>query len=270
MADLCAALAARFCEPEWAIFFEVSNATGYGRNRSADALAMNLWPSRGMEIHGVEVKTHRSDWLREMRDPAKSSPIQRFCDRWWLAIDDEKIVQPGELPPTWGLLELKGAKLVVKVEAPKLEAEALTRTFVASILRRSSDQRAAESRARFDARVDDRIAQLEKELDAERKKLGERMNQLIAKVDEERARYNEFLAACGLERESWRPSKMLGQAVGALLTGTDAARAELRRLRAAHEASYQTTTFLADIGQRLEQSLAALEDQKPTEMVPHA
>lgn len=43
-------LRARFCSPEWAIFFEVGDGTGSAQRRWADAVAMNMYPSRGLEI----------------------------------------------------------------------------------------------------------------------------------------------------------------------------------------------------------------------------
>jgi hypothetical protein len=119
----------------WVYLTEVRNATGYKANSAVDALALSLWPSRGIELHGHEIKVSRSDWLRELKDVTKSQPIQRYCDRWWLVIGDPAIVQPGELPPTWGLMAVKGGRLVAVKEAPKLEREEWSPTFVAAFFR---------------------------------------------------------------------------------------------------------------------------------------
>lgn len=93
-------------------------------------------------MHGIEIKCSRSDWVKELRSPNKSAPIQKYCDRWWIVVGDENIVHKGELPPTWGLMipSPRGAKLVVKTQAPKLEAVELDRGFIASMLRRASEQ----------------------------------------------------------------------------------------------------------------------------------
>lgn len=131
-------LAAKYCPPTWAYLEQVRNRTGYGRERYADGVAFNLWPSQGMEVHGFEVKVDRPDLMRELRDPGKAGAIQRFCDRWWLVLADEKLIQPGELPPTWGLMVVVGdkvPKLKSVTAAPKLEPEPLARTFVASVMR---------------------------------------------------------------------------------------------------------------------------------------
>lgn len=134
--DLRAALRERFPSAEYALFFEVRNGTGFQRTtRSADALAMSLWPSRGLELHGFEIKVDRRDWMRELKDPAKAEEIVRFCHRWWLVVPDASLVQDGELPPTWGLLAMKAGKLKVVKEAPALTPQQVTPLFLASVLR---------------------------------------------------------------------------------------------------------------------------------------
>lgn len=131
----------RYEAREWAMFREVRNVRGFsGQVRSADAIALNLWPSRGHEIHGIEIKVSRSDWKHELSDPAKADAMAAFCDRWWLAVSDESIVQPGELPPTWGLYVVTESKVACKVEAPKLEAQPLTKQVVINLIKRYADQ----------------------------------------------------------------------------------------------------------------------------------
>lgn len=123
----------------WAYFTEVRNQTGFGRGttRSADAIAMSLWPSRGLALHGFEVKASRADWLREMREPGKSDDFIRYCDHWWL-VTEPGIVEAGELPKTWGHLERRGSKLIQKTAAPELEPEQCSPLFLAGLLRSAS------------------------------------------------------------------------------------------------------------------------------------
>lgn len=137
-ADLMAALRTRFAPPAHAFFEEVRNGTGYSRReRTADALAMSLWPSRGLELHGFEVKVSRGDWLRELKAPEKAEEFFRFCDAWWIVVADRTIVQPGELPPTWGLMVPRGATVKIAVEPKvRLQPEPFTKLFLASFLRR--------------------------------------------------------------------------------------------------------------------------------------
>jgi len=85
-AKLIVLLKERFAAPEFAFLPHVRNGTGYARGttRTADALAMSLWPSRGLELYGFEIKSERRDWLRERENPEKAEEICRFCDRWWV------------------------------------------------------------------------------------------------------------------------------------------------------------------------------------------
>ena len=137
---LRAALREKFPLPEYALFFEVADATGFRGSRTADAIAMSCWPSRGLDLIGFELKASRSDWTREKADPAKAEAICRYCDRWYLVIGDRKIVKPGELPPTWGLIAPKGQKLVIVTEAPKLNPVSVDRDFLAALLRKAVSQ----------------------------------------------------------------------------------------------------------------------------------
>ncbi len=131
-----AALRTRFKSPEYALFEQVANATGFGVGRWADAVAMGIWPSRGLSLHGFEIKVSRSDWKKELAQPAKSEAIQKFCDYWHI-VAPQGLIDAADLPPTWGLLEVTPKKkLVTRVKAPKLEALPVTRTFLAALLRR--------------------------------------------------------------------------------------------------------------------------------------
>lgn len=213
-AELVSRLAARFSGQEWAFFEQVPNATGGPASRTADALAMNLWPSRGLEIHGFEVKVSRSDWLRELKKPEKAEEIAAYCDRWWVVVAEAKIVQPGELPPTWGLLGPRGDGLVAVVDAPKLSPKPVDRGFLAAILRKATVGvvPASEVQARIEA-AEARIEQREQERDRLRDERIEELERTIA----------EFEKRSGLRISRWDGPEV-GDAVNALLRG-DAAHA---------------------------------------------
>lgn len=136
--EIYLALEDRYPKNAWAFFSEVRNGTGYSRaERYADGLAMSLWPSRGIDLHGIEIKVSRSDWLSELKQPEKADAICQYCDYWWVAVGDAEIVKLSELPSNWGLLIPRGEKLYAKVDAPKLTAKPLDRLLVASILRKA-------------------------------------------------------------------------------------------------------------------------------------
>ncbi len=148
-ASIKAALRIKYAAPQYAILEEVRNATGRVRSRRgkgadarpryADMIAMALWPSLGLEIIGFEVKTTRADWLKEISDEKKAVAVQQFCDRWMLVVphkNHEKTVRSGELPETWGMLTVDDQGMVREVvAAPKLEAQPITRAFLASLMR---------------------------------------------------------------------------------------------------------------------------------------
>lgn len=123
----------------YAMLPEVGNSTGANTKRHADAVVMSLWPSRGLHIYGVEIKVSRSDWLSELRNPEKAEAVQQYCDGWFVAVAEKRIVADGELPPTWGLIACDGGKAKIVKPAPPLSPKPLTPTFVAAMLRRASE-----------------------------------------------------------------------------------------------------------------------------------
>src|ERR1700749_3874182 len=118
--EVIANLKVRFAAPAYCFLEQVADGTGARQHRWADAVAMSVWPSRGYDIHGIEVKGSRYDWLNELKDVHKSVAVQQFCQRWWICTPDETIIQPGELPPTWGWMVTKKDTMRVVVEAPRL------------------------------------------------------------------------------------------------------------------------------------------------------
>lgn len=132
---------------EWAVFDEVRSETGWSAGvatRSCDMLAMNLWRSKGLEVHGFELKISRGDWLRELKQPDKAEAIAKYVDHWWL-VAAPGVARIEELPPGWGLLvpettddcgEPRTALRAI-VKAPKREAAPLDRLFVAALLRKA-------------------------------------------------------------------------------------------------------------------------------------
>jgi hypothetical protein len=206
-ADVNAALRARFCAPEWALFFEVGDATGAQHRRWADAVAMNMYPSRGTEIHGFEVKVSRSDWTKELKTPEKSGPVQQYCDRWWI-VTPAGIVKDGELPPTWGHYEVSsGGKIVQKVAAPKL----VSRAFVASMLRRASGADAETVNALVHKQVEEARAHDRKHVDRE-------VESRTREHENLRKQVKEFEESSGLVISNrWTDGKELGNAVKMVL-----------------------------------------------------
>jgi hypothetical protein len=90
-------------------------APGFDAMRTAAAMALGLWKSRGHELHGFEVKVNRSDWRSELADPAKAEGWCEIVDRWWI-VAPRGVVPRDELPATGGLLETGARGLTVTVQ----------------------------------------------------------------------------------------------------------------------------------------------------------
>lgn len=209
------ALRKRFCQPEWNLFFEVRDSTGFGGSTSADAVAMNCYPSRGMELWGMEIKVYRGDWLRELRDPAKSAPVQKYCDRWWI-VAPGNVVNHDELPVTWGFMEVTDRhELKVRKQAPELKAHPLTREFVASMLRGSA--RAGE--AEISIAVEERTRELHGRIDA---MVQQRSEEAIRDRHGAMEKLKAIQAATGIDLATWKPADEIARAIQfAIDTGLD-------------------------------------------------
>lgn len=132
------AIVAAHQPPEWACFAEVSDATGGRASRRADALALNLWPSRGLEIRGFEIKVSRSDLKRELDDASKAEAVGQFCHTWCLATPAGLVRAEDNVPPNWGLFEVTnhvGRFKRLPTYRPADEIKAPTRLFMAAVAR---------------------------------------------------------------------------------------------------------------------------------------
>lgn len=134
--ELFKLLESRYSASDWVLVPQVPNGTGRYKDRTADAVAMSLWPSRGLEVHGFEMKVSRADWLKELNGHGgKAEAVAQYCDRWWI-VADKDVVKPDELPKAWGMLVVRGSQLAVKVQAPIKEGtKAIDRAFLSGMMR---------------------------------------------------------------------------------------------------------------------------------------
>lgn len=165
-ADIRAALRNCYKQPEWAIFFEVADGTGMNKRRTADGILMNMYPSRGLTVHGLEFKVSRSDWTRELRDPDKAESVARYCDLWSV-VAPKGLIAPAEMPRTWGLIEVDGGATRVKVQASERKAAALDRSFVASLVRSVAKVDESVVNKMVDAQVSAALSDREARINAE-------------------------------------------------------------------------------------------------------
>lgn len=208
---------------EWALIFDVPNATGGMASRRADAMAMSLWHSRGIELHGFELKISRSDWLRERKDPAKADALAVYCDRWWL-VTAPGIVKPDELPAPWGhyeVVEVPGTgnerahwdRLVVRKKPAKLKPKPYTRQFLAGLLRSAQDNSPGSEQ------ISEAVANASyKAREVYQEKLNENQRQLLEAKQNVRNEIREFEKASGIEINQWHHGNV-GHALRLFMSG---------------------------------------------------
>lgn len=218
--DLEALIRARYPANEYAMFLNVPDSTGARERRRADAVAINLWPSRGLELEGFEIKVDRRDWLRELKDPAKADVVCRYCHRWWI-VAPEGVVADGELPKTWGLLVPGRKGLKVVVVAPALTPDPPTLAFFASLCR------AAQATLTDNAQIDEAYQRGRREGHDSAYKLGKEhaeyssrrtLDSLTRERDDARATITEFTEAVGIGIHKVNAAA-IGRAVRLVLDG---------------------------------------------------
>lgn len=232
-AELTVLLKERFPAPEYAFIPQVRNGTGYTRRttRTADALVMSLWPSRGLELYGIEIKSDRADWLREKADPEKAEEIGRFCDRWWVVAGAPDVVQQDDLfPPAWGLMVADVGKLRIVREAPLREALPLDRAQLAAILRRASE--CVVPKAELDALAEKRIEEIRAKTDETIDTLVKsETRSLRSQLERLQERVAEFERDSGLKIDAWHLGD-IGKAARFIADGgLETARADFARWR---------------------------------------
>lgn len=201
-AELVALLRERYTAPEYAFIEEARAGTGWKANRSADGLALSLWPSRGIYFSGFEIKVTRGDWRRELVDPRKAEEMAALCQFWWI-VAPPGLVDPAELPETWGLLEPARAKLKAIRKAPKLNPKAITIDVIAALLRRVTEQYvpAGLVEARVVAEVERRTKYTRASLEHEKQRTAETLERLAT-----------FERVSGVRIDEWGTER-IGEAV---------------------------------------------------------
>lgn len=212
----------RYGGQDFALIPQVRNQTGYSRRvRTADAIAVGLWPSRGIDVHGFEFKDSRTDWLKELKDGSKAEEIGRFCAYWWLVVSDPKIFSPDELPAAWGAIHAKDGATVILKKAPRRETQEPSWVFVASILRAA--QEVVTSEAEVQRQV---AAAVSKANDGNYAAISKARNEGRADgqkaAEEMAAKVREFEKASGIRIDGWSYSEdaqKVGETVRFLLSG---------------------------------------------------
>lgn len=211
--DVIDALHRKYCGPEWHLFTEVEVIHKDRRGARVDAIALNMWRSRGLEMHGFEIKCTRADFLTEMRNPAKAEGGMAHCDKWWLAVSSKDVAHPEEVPKGWGLMIPRGNSMVIKKQAVRREdmtpiETGLMMTFLKKALRLSiPDEQLVAMRE--EGR---RLGQKKGEERAE-----EKYKYKLEKYASLRESVSNFEKASGIKLDRWPwESLLIGEAVQAM------------------------------------------------------
>lgn len=207
----------RYPANEYALMEEVRDKAGFDASRSADFVLMNLWPSRGLHLTGFEQKSNRNDWLKELKQPDKAENVFQFCDFWWLLTMEDNgtpvpsdIAKLEEIPATWGWMAIRKGKIEIRKEAPKLEPRAMSRHFLAAMLKRACDK---TNYVHLNS-IQDKIKAAKESGAEDRRRSVERLEKELAEI---KKTVQEFYKASGIDlngfyRWQTNPAKM-GQAV---------------------------------------------------------
>ena len=183
----------KFGRPEWALLFEVGNGTGDKLGRWADALAMNMYPSKGLAIVGFGIKVSRNDLIKELEHPTEA--VEMFCNQWYLVVPKGLIAKTDIIPTEWGVLEYNEETLRQTKKPSDLVCQPVTKEFLAAMLRRDEETYSEE------------IKQLASvAIEIERKNATRKYTQLIEQV-------NNFESVSGIDINHCQDSRELGKAV---------------------------------------------------------
>jgi len=206
---------------------QVGNTTGGGHRRTADALMIQTWPSRGLSITGVEYKRDRNDWRRELRNGSKAEEIAAFC-HYWLLLAPKGVIPIEEVPGGWGLYEIhkteKMTKLLrTKAPPPKLDPpKPIDYGFLAAIMR------AREAYQPDQAKID---LELERRDELRRNRYDEDVKRRSRDFDELQRKVQAFEEASGIQIEHNWGLERLAEGLATFLKDPDQFRSRLRNDR---------------------------------------
>jgi hypothetical protein len=251
--DLLQLIKGRFAAPEYAVLFKVTDGTGSNYSRICDALAMNLWPSRGNAVHGFEVKVSRGDWLRELKHPEKADAIACYCEYWWI-VAPKGIVHDGELPETWGLLCPHGRGLKVQVKAPKTPSQPLDKLFIGAMLRRAVEDMVPKSQIAGELQTEYQRGRADAERHAEQHASSEARGNKM-QLEALRKSVEQFELASGVKIDHYNGGRV-GDAVRCVMTGRHERESLVRLMHDAKRHAYSAQQIADAIAQTLAENPA--------------
>jgi hypothetical protein len=236
---------------------ELRNGTGWSADRTADALVLGLYKSKGRDLIGFEVKASRQDWQREMKDPNKSAAFADYCDYWYLVANHD-VAKPEELPANWGLMlpTLRG-KLKVAKMAALIAAKPIDRGILCRIIQDTRNRTIAETRKEVGA--DDLQEKIRKESAAAFER-GRESNRAEAETQKHLAERNlkiieDFERRSGIRLDSYGCFPELADTLRAIHEGDAGIKREIDRL----ESAIRSVSREMDAWRNLEKGIGKLK-----------
>ena len=139
-ADLILRIRNRYSDGRrYVVMEEVADGTGAAFGRRIDAMVVSMWPSDGLTRRALEIKVSRSDFLRELAEPAKSLWVREQCHEFWYVAPYDVIKEP-ELPEGAGWLRPHGDTLAIVRAAAHHTPPPLDDALFASMCRSLRDE----------------------------------------------------------------------------------------------------------------------------------
>ena len=208
-------LSAKFALPHHVLLWEVRNSTGFDSTRSADALAITMYVSRGHAITGFEIKEHRSDWLAEVKRPEKAEAIAQYCDFFFLVTGSKEIAKLEEIPHPWGWFAFTGKSLKLMKKPERLKCMPLDRAMLCSLIYSTMCRFNCEKAKEMEAEVEKRVASRRLDDSWSMKHELEKLQELSKAVD-------EFQKTTEIDIRYCRDIPKIGDAVRTLMKNKNA------------------------------------------------
>lgn len=135
--------------PRYIVGIQVNNGAGYAYNRTLDAVVFDTWPSSGLSLHGLEIKTNRPDLRRELQNTKKFADFAKDLDHFSI-VAPPAVANLDMLPERWGLylptddgkLRARRKPLMLHDTPTGLMRRGLAAAFMRALVARSIDAEA--------------------------------------------------------------------------------------------------------------------------------
>lgn len=132
--------------PEWVFFPELRFGTGFdgSSDQRIDAWAMNTYRSQGFVTVAFEIKVYRSDWLKELKKPAKRQPAMSVSNEFYF-VSPKHLIARSEVPDDCGLMWVSDGRITTIRKPPARKINNPGWCFMASLARRIGSAERKES-----------------------------------------------------------------------------------------------------------------------------